>query len=133
MYIAPNVIASVIGIASAISSADRHSQKPIHATRTTSTIASYSAFHEQVEVLTYLTRLIGGSGDNQVFGEPVSQSVERLIDGLAERADLFTRAHKNRQRDCTVAIPSPVRGARGIKVEQLWWVLIAPQDFGQIA
>ncbi len=36
----PNVIASVIGIDSAMSSAERHSQKPMSATRTTSAIAS---------------------------------------------------------------------------------------------
>ena len=39
--IIPNVIASVIGIDSAISSADRHSQKPISDTSTTSATASY--------------------------------------------------------------------------------------------
>ena len=38
--IIPNVIASVIGIDSAISSAERHSQKPISETSTTSTTAS---------------------------------------------------------------------------------------------
>ena len=38
--IIPNVIARVSGIASAISSAERHSQKPSSATMTTRTIAS---------------------------------------------------------------------------------------------
>jgi hypothetical protein len=38
--IMPNVIASVMGIDSAISSADRHSQNPISDTRTTSATAS---------------------------------------------------------------------------------------------
>ena len=38
-----NVIASVIGIEMAISTAERHSQNPISETITTSTIASYSA------------------------------------------------------------------------------------------
>ncbi len=40
MRIIPNVMASVIGIDSAISSAERHSQKPISETTTTSAIAS---------------------------------------------------------------------------------------------
>ena len=38
--IIPNVIATVIGIESAISSAERHSQKPISATSTTRMMAS---------------------------------------------------------------------------------------------
>src|SRR5215469_17243703 len=39
----PNVIASVMGIDTAISTAERHSQKPMSDTSTTSAIASYSA------------------------------------------------------------------------------------------
>jgi hypothetical protein len=39
--IRPNVMASVIGMLSAMSSAERHSQKPTSATSTTRTIASY--------------------------------------------------------------------------------------------
>jgi len=39
-YMKTNVRASVSGIARAITSADRHSQNPINATMTTSTMAS---------------------------------------------------------------------------------------------
>ena len=39
-YIAPKVIARVMGMEIAISSADRHSQKPSHDTSTTRTMAS---------------------------------------------------------------------------------------------
>ena len=50
----PKVMASVMGIEIAISSAERHSQKPISAMSTTRPIASYKRFHEEVDVFLYL-------------------------------------------------------------------------------
>ena len=51
IYAMPNVIASVIGMASAMISASRHSQNPISDTKTTRTNGFQKRPHEEVDVL----------------------------------------------------------------------------------
>ena len=92
----PNVIASVIGMLSAISSAERHSQKPISATRTTRHDRFVQAGHEQVDVLRHLLRLVADALDHQVFGQERARLGDLVLDRLAEVGDLQARSSWSR-------------------------------------
>ena len=81
--IMPNVISNVIGIASAISSAARHSQKPTNETSTTSSNRLVQARHEQMNVLAHLLGLIARVFDDEILGQPGKTSARFALTAFA--------------------------------------------------
>ena len=92
-------MASVIGIESAISTAERHSQKPMSETMTTRGDRFIQRVHEEIDVLLDLQRLIGGARDDKVGGKTSLHPGEGLVHLVAELVDLLAIAHLDAEGD----------------------------------
>ena len=87
-----------MGMDSAISKADRHSQKPINDTSDHQHHRLPEAAIEQVQLLAHLTLLVGRRADDEVGRQRLTDLLDPSADGRPEPIDLLAFLHLGRQR-----------------------------------
>src|SRR5262249_60341350 len=90
-------------------------------------------FHEQIDVLSHLQRLVGGTSDDQVSWQGGANLFHLLVYRLAELLNLLPGSHVNSDRDCAVSLRLSIFIRGCVEVQEIRRTLITAADVHQIA
>src|SRR5262245_12662286 len=89
--------------------------------------------HEQVEILLYLQRLVGGADDHQVVRQVIADGGEFFVNALAELCDLLPFAHLHGESHRAAAMPLAVFILQGDVVQVARRTFVHARNFHEVA